>query len=154
MKTYLGIKQINWLEDGIVGDDTDGHIDDITRFVYQNRVVTVVEQRKSSPNYTRLQKNLELLREMMLPDGSSLDIIELPMPDDIFHHGEQLPASYANFYISNRYVIVPTFGCEQDREAIGILQECFIDRKVVGLPSIRIIHGLGSFHCLTQQEPI
>ena len=154
LKSFLGIQQVLWLADGIVGDDTDGHIDDIARFVGRNTVATVVEKRRSSPNHAPLQHNLQLLRSMRLPDGSPLEIIELPMPDDLFLEGEQLPASYANFYLCNRYVIVPTFGCKQDEEALGILEDCFTDRKVVGLSSKHIIHGLGSFHCLTQQEPL
>lgn len=153
LRDYYGVKHILWLGDGIVGDDTDGHIDDITRFVNESTVVTVVEENPEDENYHLLQENLELLKTMKLEDGSPLNVVELPMPGPVIYEDQRLPASYANFYISNKYVIVPIFDHENDERALNILQECFPDRKVVGLNSVDIIWGLGSFHCLSQQEP-
>lgn len=150
---YYGAEQILWLEDGIVGDDTDGHIDDITRFVNEDTVVTVVEKNRMDDNYDLLQDNLKLLKKMRLSDDRSLNIVELPMPSAVVYEDQRLPASYANFYISNENVIVPTFRDKNDDEALEILQECFPDRSVVGIDSVDIIWGLGSFHCLSQQEP-
>ena len=151
---YYGQEQVLWLHDGIIGDDTDGHIDDITRFIRSHTVVTVIEHNKSDENYAPLQENLKLLKAMRLPDGKPLDIIELPMPDPIVYEGQRLPASYGNFYICNRYVIVPTFRCANDHVALEILQRAMPDRDVVGIDSVDIIWGLGSFHCLSQQEPV
>lgn len=151
---YYGMNQILWLEEGIIGDDTDGHIDDITRFVNRDTVVTVIEKNKSDDNYDILKDNLRLLKKMRLSDDSSLNIVELPMPNSVIFEDQRLPASYANFYISNEKVIVPTFRDERnDADALEILQDCFPDRKVVGIDSVDIIWGLGSFHCLSQQEP-
>ncbi len=153
LRAYYGVEQILWVEDGIAGDDTDGHIDDTTRFVNENTVLTAVEYRLTDANYKPLQENLELLRKMRLTDGSSLNIVELPMPDPVMDSGLRLPASYANFYIANGKVIVPTYRCPQDEQALRIIEGCFPDRKVIGIDSTEIIWGLGSFHCLSQQEP-
>lgn len=150
---YYGAEQVLWLHDGIVGDDTDGHIDDITRFISKDTVVTVMESNKGDENYAPLLENLELLKSMRLPDGKPLTIVELPMPDPIVYESQRLPASYGNFYISNGHVIVPTFRCKKDHEALEILQKLFPTREVVGIDSVDIIWGLGSFHCLSQQEP-
>jgi agmatine deiminase len=150
---YYGAEQILWLGDGIAGDDTDGHIDDITRFVSAETVVTVVEENKSDVNHLPLLENLKALKAMRLPDGRSINIIELPMPSPIIYDGQRLPASYANFYICNRYVIVPTFQCEKDHVALKILASAFPNHEIVGIDSVDIIWGLGSFHCLSQQEP-
>ncbi len=150
---YYGTEQVLWLGDGIVGDDTDGHIDDITRFVTEDTVVTVVEDNKNDENYHLLQENLQQLKTMRLLNGKQLDIIELPMPDAVIHEDQRLPASYANFYISNAAVVVPTYRCKNDDKALEILQGCFPERKVIGIDSTDIIWGLGSFHCLSQQEP-
>jgi agmatine deiminase len=150
---YYGVSNVLWLGDGIVGDDTDGHIDDITRFVNETTVVTVVEENRNDENYEPLQENLKTLRGMRLEDGKPLNIVELPMPAAIVYEDMRLPASYANFYIANKYVVVPTFRDKNDDRALSILQSCFPDRKVVGLDSWDIIWGLGSFHCLSQQEP-
>lgn len=151
---YYGIEHILWLDEGIVGDDTDGHIDDITRFVNYDTVVTVIEKNKSDDNYDILKDNLKLLKKMRLADDNSLNIVELPMPHPVIYEDQRLPASYANFYISNEKVIVPTFRDDQnDTQALEILEECFPDRKVIGIDSVDIIWGLGSFHCLSQQEP-
>jgi agmatine deiminase len=151
---FYGVSNILWLDEGIVGDDTDGHIDDITRFVNDDTVVTVVEENVSDENYEPLQANLKLLHKMRLENGKQLNIVELPMPRVIEYEGMRLPASYANFYISNAAVVVPTYrDKENDKKALDILSKCFAGRKVVGLDSTDIIWGLGSFHCLSQQEP-
>jgi agmatine deiminase len=143
-----------WLEEGIVGDDTDGHIDDITRFVNEDTVVTVVEENKQDENYELLQHNLKALKQMRLLNGKQLNIVELPMPDAVIYEDQRLPASYGNFYIANAAIIVPTFRCTQDDKALKILSACFKDREVIGIDSTDIIWGLGSFHCLSQQEPL
>ncbi len=153
LQNYYGVEQVLWLGDGIIGDDTDGHIDDITRFVNENTVVTLVEENKNDENYHILQENLVALKTMRLLDGKQLNIIELPMPDPVIYEDQRLPASYANFYIANAAVVVPTYRCANDERALDILQSCFPDRKVIGIDSTDIIWGLGSFHCLSQQEP-
>jgi agmatine deiminase len=150
---YYGVEQILWIDEGIVGDDTDGHIDDTVRFVNADTVITVVEENQHDENYRLLQHNLEQLKEMRLLNGKALNIVELPMPDEQVYEDQRLPCSYANFYIANHAVIVPTFRCPKDDRALSIIQECFPDRRVVGIDSTEIIWGLGSFHCLSQQEP-
>ncbi|AWM14599.1 agmatine deiminase family protein [Flavobacterium sp. NRK F10] len=151
---YYGVDHILWVNDGIIGDDTDGHIDDITRFVNEDTVVTVIEENKADENHAILQENLDLLKGMRLKNGKQLNIVELPMPKPVIYEDQILPASYANFYISNQKVIVPTFRDDQnDVKALDILQDCFKTRKVIGIDSTDIIWGLGSFHCLSQQEP-
>ena len=150
---YYGVEQILWVNDGIVGDDTDGHIHDTVRFVNEDTVVAMVEENKADENHAILQENLHLLSQMRLLNGKQLNIIELPMPKPVISEGIRLPASYANFYICNAAVIVPTFRCENDQKALDILTNCFPERKVVGIDSTEIIWGLGSFHCLSQQEP-
>jgi len=150
---YYGVENILWLGDGIVGDDTDGHIDDITRFVNTDTVVTVVEPDKRDANHIPLEENLKKLKTLRLENGKALNIVELPMPGEVIYEDMRLPASYANFYISNNHVVVPTFRDKNDDIALTILQQCFPERKVIGLDSLDIIWGLGSFHCLSQQEP-
>jgi len=150
---YYGVEQVLWVDEGIVGDDTDGHIDDTVRFVNEDTVLTVVEENKNDENYALLQHNLKQLQKMRLLNGRQLNIVELPMPGAVVYEDQRLPASYANFYIANKSVIVPTYRCEQDEKALNIIQQCFPDRKVVGIDSTEIIWGLGSFHCLSQQEP-
>ncbi|RYZ88858.1 MAG: agmatine deiminase family protein [Proteobacteria bacterium] len=150
---FYGVDTILWLGEGIVGDDTDGHIDDITRFVNEDTVVTVVEENKSDANYELLRENLESLKTMRLETGKQVNIVELPMPKPVIWDDQVLPASYANFYISNENVIVPTFRDSNDDKALTILQDCFPSRKVVGIDSTDLIWGLGSFHCVSQQEP-
>ena len=150
---YYGVDQVLWVSEGIVGDDTDGHIDDTVRFVNEDTVVTVVESNKASENYNLLQDNLKELQQMRLINGKQLNIVELPMPVDVIYEDQFLPASYANFYISNAHVVVPTFRCDRDDQAMRIIQDCFPTRTVVGIDSTDIIWGLGSFHCLSQQEP-
>jgi len=150
---YYGAEQILWIDEGIVGDDTDGHIDDTVRFVNEDTVLTVVEENKNDENYQLLQHNLKQLKQLRLLNGKQLNIIELPMPDKVVYEDQRLPASYANFYIANQSVIVPIFNCKKDTIALDIIQQCFADRKVVGIDSTDIIWGLGSFHCMSQQEP-
>jgi len=150
---YYGVNQVWWIDDGIVGDDTDGHVDDTVRFFSPDSVIAVVEENRSDPNHAILQHNLEQLRAMRLPGGQPLHIVELPMPCEVVYQDQRLPASYANFYICNRYVIVPVFRCPQDQRALDIIAGCFPGREVVGIDSTDIIWGLGSFHCLSQQEP-
>ncbi len=153
LTNYYCVDKILWLNDGIVGDDTDGHIDDITRFINSTTVVTVIEHNKRDANYSLLKENAEALDKMTLENGKPIHIIELPMPSPVIFEGQRLPASYANFYIGNAAVIVPTYRDKNDDKALSILQEHFTDRKVIGLDSTDIIWGLGSFHCLSQQEP-
>jgi agmatine deiminase len=150
---YYGIEQVLWVSEGIIGDDTDGHIDDTVRFVNEDTVLTVVESNVLSENFDLLQQNLKELQSMRLANGKQLNIVELPMPADVIYEGQLLPASYANFYISNGHIIVPTYRCAQDDQAMQIIQSCFPTREVVGIDSTDIIWGLGSFHCLSQQEP-
>lgn len=154
LKKYFGVSKILWLKEGIVGDDTDGHIDDITRFVDKDTVITVIEDNKNDENYDILQENYGLLKTFTDLNGKSLNIITLPMPDPVYYKGDRLPASYANFYISNYAVIVPTFRCDKDKLALEILQSVFKDRKVIGIDATDIVVGLGTFHCLTQQIPL
>ncbi|GAA4518316.1 agmatine deiminase family protein [Sphingobacterium thermophilum] len=153
LKEFYGQEQVLWLGDGIVGDDTDGHIDDITRFVNEDTVLTVVEENPEDENYQPLQENLEALKKMTLLDGRKLNIVELPMPAPVIYEDTRLPASYANFYIANKVVVVPIFNDKNDERALQIIQSCFPGRKVIGINSVDIIWGLGSFHCLSQQEP-
>ena len=153
LKNYYGVNHILWLNEGIIGDDTDGHIDDITRFVNPNTVVTVVEENPEDENYSILLENLKLLEQMTLENGEKLQIVTLPMPKLVIYEDQVLPASYANFYIANKKVIVPIFNDANDGKALEILQNCFPDRKVIGIDSVDLIWGLGSFHCLSQQEP-
>lgn len=150
---YYGQDQVLWVDEGIVGDDTDGHIDDTVRFVNEDTVLTVIEENKSDENYALLQHNLKQLQSMRLANGKQLNIIELPMPDELYYEDQRLPCSYANFYIANKSVIVPIFNSSKDDKALSIIQDAFPDRKVVGIDSTEIIWGLGSFHCLSQQEP-
>lgn len=149
----FGVKQVLWLGHGIAGDDTDGHIDDITRFVSENTVVTVVEGDSNDENFEPLQENLERLRSMRLPDGSPLRVITLPMPAPLYYQGQRLPASYANFYIANRIVLLPCFNDPNDALAAQILRSCFPNRRIIGIECTDLIRGLGAFHCLTQQIP-
>ncbi len=153
LRNFYGVEQILWVSEGIEGDDTDGHIDDTVRFTNEDTVITVVEENSNDSNYSLLQENLSELKKMRLLNGKQLNIVELPMPDRVEYEGQRLPASYANFYICNRSVIVPTFRCAKDEKALQIIQDCFPDREVAGIDSTEIIWGLGSFHCLSQQEP-
>ena len=154
LRDYLGVTNILWLGDGIEGDDTDGHVDDLTRFVSQKSVVTCVEDQGDDPNYEPLQENLAKLREMDAEDGTPLEVHVLPMPGKIVRDGQRLPASYANFYIANKVVLLPTFGDSADGWALSVLQTVFPTRKVIGIDCRELIWGLGAFHCLTQQQPL
>lgn len=154
LQQYYGVQQVLWVDEGIVGDDTDGHIDDTVRFVNEDTVLTVIEENRQDENYELLQTNLKQLQQMRLLNGKQLNIVELPMPDELVYDDQRLPCSYANFYIANKYVIVPTFRSAKDDKALRIIQECFPDREIIGIDSTEIIWGLGSFHCLSQQEPM
>jgi len=153
LSDYLGVTKILWLGDGIAGDEADGHVDDLTRFVDHRTVVTVIEENEEDPNYEPLQANLALLRAMTVEDGAPLDVHLLPMPRKIAHDDRRIPASYANFYIANKVVLLPTFGDPCDAWAISVLQAVFKDRKIVPIDCRQLTHGLGAFHCLTQQQP-
>ncbi len=150
---HLGVRKVLWLGQGIAGDDTHGHVDDLVRFVGPRLVVAVKETNRADPNYAPLQDNLRRLREMTDLRGKHLDVVTLPMPAPIFLDGQRLPASYANFYIANDRVLVPTFNDPEDRKALGILTELFRGRKVVGIHAVDLVWGLGTLHCLTQQQP-
>jgi agmatine deiminase len=152
-KEYLGITNVIWLGNGIEGDDTHGHIDDLCRFVNENTVVTIVESDLKDSNYNPLQDNLKRLQNAKLENGKPLNIIELPMPKRIIFDGLVLPASYANFLILNNCVLVPTFNDANDRIALNILAECFPNREIIGINAIDLIWGFGTLHCLSQQIP-
>jgi agmatine deiminase len=153
LRAYLGVSHILWLGEGIVGDDTDGHVDDLTRFVDPNTVVTVVEENPADENYEPLQANLERLKGMSDQDGRPLRIVTLPMPAPLWHEGLRLPASYANFYIANGLVLLPTYDPAADEQAQATLQQLFPDREVIGIDCTDLVWGLGAFHCITQQWP-
>jgi agmatine deiminase len=150
---FLGASHVLWLGEGIAGDDTDGHVDDLTRFVDPRTVVTVVTEDSGDENFEPLRESLRRLQEMVDQDGQPLRVIPLPMPDPMWWEGMRLPASYANFYIANSVVLVPTFGQDKDRKAIEVLQALFPDREVVGIEARTLVWGLGAFHCVTQQQP-
>ena len=153
LRTYLGVSHILWLGNGIVGDDTDGHVDDLTRFVDPTTVVTVVEDDPADENYEPLQENLERLGGMTDQDGRPLKVITLPMPRPLWHDDQRLPASYANFYIANDLVLLPTYDPARDEEARSTLQRVFPTREVIGIDCTDLVWGLGAFHCVTQQWP-
>ena len=153
LKNYLGVTNVLWLGDGIVGDDTDGHVDDLARFVDANTVVTVVEEDPQDENYGLLQDNLKRLQGFRDQEGEALRVVELPMPGKVEHDGQRLPASYANFYTANHIILVPTYRHANDAKALSILQRLCPDRRVIGVDSTELIWGLGSFHCISQQEP-
>jgi len=154
LRTYLGVQKILWLGDGIVGDDTDGHIDDLARFVDPTTVVCIEEEDPTDINYSILQENLSRLRSMTDQDGHPLQVIPLPMPDPIEYEGKRLPASYANFYIANTVVLAPLYDCPSDQRAMNILQRVFPSRRIVGIPCTDLVWGLGAIHCVTQQQPM
>jgi len=150
---FLGIDKVIWLDRGAAGDDTHGHIDDITRFVGPTTILTAVESNTSDANHEPLAENLERLKEARTLDGKQFTIVELPMPRPVVFRGQRLPASYANFYAANGIVLVPTFHDPSDRIALSILAEVFPDREVIGIHSVDLIWGLGALHCMTQQQP-
>jgi agmatine deiminase len=149
----LGIRKVLWLGEGITGDDTHGHVDDLARFVDATTVVVASSEDRNDPDYARLAENRDRLRRMTDQDGTPLRVLELPMPAPITWEGERLPASYANFYVANGVVVVPTFNDPNDRRALALLAKCFPDRKVVGIHAVDLVLGLGTLHCMTQQEP-
>ncbi len=153
LRENLGVQNILWLGRGIAGDDTHGHVDDLCRFVNAKTVVLCSEENPADPNYAILQENRERLKDMRLEDGSRIEVVPLPMPSPVFFDGQRLPASYANFYIANAVVLVPTFNDPKDRIALGTLAELFTDRPVVGIHAVDLVWGLGTLHCLTQQQP-
>jgi agmatine deiminase len=152
-KKYLGVTNVQWLAAGPVGDDTHGHIDDIARFVNPRTIVLIRETNRRDINYKPLEENWERVPDLRLEDGSKPQVVALPMPAPLYYKDWRLPASYANFYISNACVIVPTFNDPNDRVALGILGELFKDRPVVGIHAVDLVLGFGSLHCLSQQEP-
>jgi agmatine deiminase len=152
-RDYLGIRKVLWLSRGIAGDDTHGHVDDLTRFVNPSTVVTVIEQNPRDVNYQPLQENLERLRGMTDQDDQPLKIETLPMPAPVYFDGQRLPASYANFYIANKIVLVPTFSDPNDTAALNTLAQLFPDRQMIGIPCRDLVLGLGTLHCMTQQQP-
>ena len=152
-REYLGITKVLWLGNGIAGDDTHGHVDDLTRFTDSSTVVTIVEEDPSDANYAALQDNLKRLQSMTDQDGKVLRVETLPMPAAVEFNGQRLPASYANFYIANKLVLVPTFNDANDRVALNILAKLFPGREVVGIHCRDLVLGLGPIHCMTQQEP-
>ena len=152
-RDYLGVANVVWLQNGISGDDTHGHVDDLSRFVSANTVVTIVEEDSSDANYAALQENVTLLKCAKDQDGKPLRVETLPMPAPVFFEGHRLPASYANFYIANKTVLVPVFNDLNDRVALNILASLFPDREVVGIYCRDLVLGLGTIHCMTQQLP-
>jgi agmatine deiminase len=150
---FLGVKKVLWLNRGVAGDDTHGHVDDLARFVNPTTVVVVSESNEADDNHAPLRENLDRLAGMTDLDGRRLEVVELPMPAPLVFRGQRLPASYANFYVANGVVIVPTFNDPADRQALGILAELFPDRQVVGIHCVDLVWGLGTLHCMTQQEP-
>lgn len=149
----LGVRHVIWLGGSMVGDDTDGHIDQLARFVAPRVVVAMIEEDPKDANYAPLQELLAQLRKATNQDGERLDIVTLPMPRAVYHGEHRLPASYANFYIANGVVIVPTFDDPQDETALGILADLFPNREIKGLPARDLVWGLGAYHCITQQQP-
>ncbi len=150
---YLGIDQVIWLGRGIAGDDTHGHVDDITRFVGAATVVTVVEPDTRDANHEPLEENLRRLKAARTAEGKPLTVVELPLPRPVVFRGQRLPASYANFYIANGRVLVPTFHDANDRVALNTLAEVFPEREVIGIHAVDLVWGLGTLHCMTQQQP-
>jgi agmatine deiminase len=150
---YLGINQVIWLNRGVAGDDTHGHVDDISRFAGPATIVTAVEPNAADPNHVPLVENLERLKAARTADGKQFTLVELPLPRPVVFRGQRLPASYANFYVANELVLVPTFHDPNDRVALSILAEVFPGREVIGIHSVDLIWGLGALHCMTQQQP-
>ena len=153
-RDFLAITNVLWLSRGIAGDDTHGHVDDLCRFVSPSTVVLCREENPKDENYGALAENRERLQGMRLEDSSKIQVVNLPMPAPLFFDGRRLPASYANFSISNSAVLVPTFNDPKDREALGILAELFRDRPVIGIHAVDLVWGLGTIHCLTRQQPL
>jgi agmatine deiminase len=152
-REYFGVSKTIWLKNGIVGDDTHGHVDDLSRFVNPSTVLTIVEENRADANFLALRENLDILKASADQDGRPLCVRTLPMPAPIYFDGQRLPASYANFYIANKSVLVPTFSDAKDRVALNTIAELFPSREVVGIPCRDLVLGLGTLHCMTQQQP-
>jgi agmatine deiminase len=150
---YLGIDKVIWLGRGVAGDDTHGHVDDISRFVGPETILTAVEPDKRDPNHAPLKENLQRLKAARTSDGKQFTVVELPLPRPVIFRGQRLPASYANFYIANDVVLMPTFHDANDRVALNILAEVFPGREVIGIHGVDLVWGLGTLHCMTQQQP-
>jgi len=153
LQDYLAATHVIWLKDGIAGDDTDGHVDDIARFVNPNTVLCARQPDRSDPDHEALEANYQILRKATDQDGRPLDVIPLPVPGWVGDDHGRLPASYANFYIGNTKVLVPTFGVENDAKAVQVIQSVFPDRQVIGIHAVALVYGLGTFHCMSQQQP-
>ena len=154
LRDYLGVREVLWLGDGIIGDDTDGHVDDLSRFFRPDGIVTVVESNKRDRNYRVLQENLERLKGFRTPAGKKFKVVELPMPKPCVFDGQQMPASYANFLIINGAVLLPTFQQpKRDREAAEVLADCFPGREIIPIDCLELVWGLGTLHCISQQQP-
>jgi agmatine deiminase len=150
---YLGVDQVIWINRGIAGDDTHGHVDDIARFAGPETIIAAVEPDTSDPNHAPLAENLQRLKSALTPAGKQFTVIELPMPHAVLFRRQRVPASYANFYLANGLVLMPTFHDKNDRVALNILAQAFPDREVIGVHSVDLIWGLGALHCMTQQQP-
>jgi agmatine deiminase len=150
---FLGIDKVIWLGRGVAGDDTHGHVDDISRFVGPETILTAVEPDKRDPNHAPLKENLQRLKAARTSDGKQFTVVELPLPRPVIFRGQRLPASYANFYIANGAVLMPTFHDPNDRVALNILVEVFPGREVIGIHGVDLVWGLGTLHCMTQQQP-
>ena len=153
LREYLGVTKVLWLGRGIAGDDTHGHVDDLCRFVGRRTVVLCREPNSRDPNYRPLEENRERLQSMRLEDGAKIEVVPLPMPSPLYFNGQRVPASYANFYVSNAAILVPTFNDANDRMALGTLAELFRDRPVIGIHAVDLVWGLGTLHCLTHEQP-
>ena len=153
LKDYLNVSKVLWLKEGVTGDDTDGHIDDIARFANKNTVVCAYEDNKDDENYNILNENYNLLKGMTDQNGKKLNVVKLPMPGIVKNKETRLPASYTNFYIGNDAVAVPIFGHKDDKKALGIMQKLFPQRKIIGINCARMVYGLGTLHCCSQQQP-
>lgn len=154
LNDYIGAANVLWLKEGVVGDDTDGHIDDIARFTDESTIVCALEENTKDENYRALQENYKLLKAMRDQDGKPFRVVALPMPNPVIYDEERLPASYINFYIANRSVLVPIFNSEQDAKALRIIEKLFPTRKIVGIDCTDLVWGLGTIHCSTQQQPL
>lgn len=153
LKNYLGVNNIIWLKQGIIGDHTDGHVDEIARFVNENTIICAYEENKNDPNFEILKNNFQTLQNATDQNGKPFELVKLPMPQMNYDDDERAPVSYANFYIANKSVLVPQFSHKNDQVAIDILQELFMDREIIGIDCKNIIYGGGAIHCITQQQP-
>ena len=153
MKDYLNVSNFIWLNKGIDGDDTHGHVDDITRFVSQNTIMTAIENNRKDKNYKRLKENLKILKKSKIENGKKLKIIKIPMPKPIYIDNIKVPASYLNFYIANKIVLLPVFNDKNDKKVFLVFKKFFKSRKIIQINCSELIWGFGAIHCMTQQEP-